>query len=248
MATIFCKLVRAAFYASRRTFWWKQFFRSFSLFFGHWPNNFLTLGKLFSKVLQEFFKDLSSFLSDLEQKISDLCQIFFRAISKLLSTRSDEHIWWKNTILKKFFSIFLDFGQNFFWPLAKIEQKTCENCFQSVLNTSWRNRFFLIILFPSYIRILNKTFSEFWRKRLPQSCQNCFVLAQMNTLMKILFSKTLLHFFNFVETFSDFWHFFCKIVATSFKEFKRTLWWKLNFWTNLHIIFRLLAKNSLLFV
>ena len=84
-------------------------------------------------------------------------------------------------------------------------------------------------------------------RTIRQSCQNCLLSLQWDSLMKAKFSQKVFSFccvIGFWAVFFDIWHkIFCKVVKSAFYVFRRTLWLRKTVLKDSSWFFSNLIKN-----
>ena len=194
------KVVKASFYALRRTLWWKNIF------------------------LKKFY----SFFLSLFENFSDFLQ-FFSKLTKLLFKCSDRHFGEKYIFFQKRFVKFLsDFGLNNSQLSKQFLRRDCQNRFLHDQET-FRGNSLSFFLFSLHFRILVKSSLKF-RIEFPEKCWKLHStfsdehFDEKRRFWKWVFFRNFSKTFLWVLTKS-----IRQIVKTVFQVFKRTLWWKLMF-------------------
>ena len=223
---IFRKIVKTAFYVFRQRVWWKKgnlskivFFSKIEQFFSwllaknipqRWQNCFVSV-KTNTLMYNNFFENVFFFLFRFLAENFPNFLIFFAKFWKQLPKNWDEQFDQKMFFEK--FSSFFGIGSKHFLIFGqKSYGKIVRNVFY-VFKDMLKEQIFSISI-PS-CRVVGFWAKLFWHlaEYFPQSCQNCFLRNQTNTLMKRDDFGNMFFFRSSSKFIPDFWKIYSSKLA-----------------------------------
>ena len=133
-------------------------------------------------------------------------------LSKTAFYRFREYTWRKKNFPKKLLVWLPNFGRNFFWLSAKLQQIGCQNFFLRVLKIKRRKRFFTNFLVFTYIRTSSKTYLDFWK----------FLFANLSKLL----STSSDDLFDQKNSWENLLSLFCRVVIEMCSDFSQKMYIK----------------------